>query len=247
MPATSNRPAVLVTGGARRLGMHIALGFADRGYDVAFSHNTAASSAVVRVVRALEARGARAVALQCDLRKQASVRSLVARANKQLGRIDAVVGSAGTYMNAIPLAKLTEAEFDRVVDTNLKGNFFLAQQAARVMNHGGRIVFLASLGGMRIWRDRLPYNVSKAALIALTRAAARALAPAGITVNAIAPGHIDMPGERGAAPGFGAARVPMGRFGTPNDIVEAVLFFCTSASYVTGDVLTVDGGMHLLS
>lgn len=244
-PIHSRRRVALVTGGARRLGRHIALGLADRGYHVVITYRHSAADAR-RTVAELKKRGCKASAVRADVSRATDVQRLFASIRRTYGRLDVAVGNAGVYPDATPLADLTEASFQAVMGTNVNGNLLVGQAAATVMHsggRGGRIVFLASLGGLQIWKDRLAYNVSKSALITLTRAMARAVADQGITVNAVAPGHIDMPDEPGAVPTFGAERVPMQRFGSPADIVDAVLFFTESASYVTGQILAVDGGM----
>lgn len=245
--AARNRKVALVTGGARRLGRHIALGLADRGYNVVITYRKSAGDAR-RTVAALREKGSVAKAIKMDVTNPADIRKAFATIRSLYGRLDVVIGNAGVYPDAIPLPDISSAVLDDTMNTNFRGNFFLGQAAATMMHaggRGGRIVFMASLGGLQIWKDRLAYNVSKSALITLTRAMARAVAPQGITVNAVAPGHIDMPDEPGAMPTFGAERVPMHRFGTPADIVDTVLFFTESAPYVTGQVIAVDGGMSV--
>ncbi|HET7152402.1 MAG TPA: SDR family NAD(P)-dependent oxidoreductase [Candidatus Kapabacteria bacterium] len=242
----------LITGGARRLGKHMALALAHEGYDVVITYNHSAKDAQRTVVE-LKKLGSDSIALRAEVSKKAQVEKIIAQIGKKYGRLDVLIGNAGMYPEATPLEKVTEKLFDDTIATNLKGNFLFGQAASALMKKnnkgenktGGRIVFMASLGGLQIWKDRLPYNVSKAGVIALTKAMARALAADGISVNAIAPGHIEMNDEPGAVPTFGSERVPMGRFGTPDDIVRAMLFFVNSATYITGEILAVDGGIHL--
>ncbi len=243
----SVRKVALITGGARRLGRHMALALAREGYDVVITYNHSASDAR-KTVTDLKKLGSESLALRAEVSKRVQVESVIAQIAKKYGRLDVLIGNAGVYPDATPLAKVTEKLFDDTLATNLKGNFLFGKVASALMRknkEGGRIVFMASLGGLQIWKDRLPYNVSKAGVIALTKAMARALAADGISVNAIAPGHIEMNDQPGAVPTFGSERVPMGRFGTPDDIIRAMLFFIQSATYITGEILAVDGGIHL--
>ncbi len=242
------RRTALVTGGARRLGRHIALALADAGYDVVITYNTSRGDAQ-RTVAELKERKSHSIAIGANVSNSADVRRVITRVKNTYSRLDVFIGNAGVFPPATPMESLSESVFDSVLATNLKGNFLFGQAASALMQLNktkGVIVLMASLGGLQIWKDEIAYNVSKAGLITLTRAMARALAPYNITVNAIAPGHIEMPDEPGAVPLFGAERVPMQRFGTPDDICRAVMFFVQTATYITGEVLAVDGGRHLL-
>jgi NAD(P)-dependent dehydrogenase (short-subunit alcohol dehydrogenase family) len=246
MAAAAARPVALVTGGARRLGRRIVLALARNGFDVAIHHGHSPADAE-RLAGEVRVLGARAEIVTADLREAAAAREVVVRAVDRFGRLDAFIGNAGVYPEATTFDRVTEELWDDTFAVNLKSQFFAAQAAAESMiasQCSGRIVFLASLGGMQIWRDRLPYNVSKAALIAMTRALARALAPRGIAVNAVAPGHIEQE-EPGAESGIKASAIPMGRYGTADDITRAVIFLARDATYVTGQTIVVDGGRHL--
>jgi len=247
--ARSKRKVALVTGGARRLGRHIALGLAREEYDVVITYRNSAKDAQ-RTLSELKALGSKAIALRAEVSKRADVNRILAQVEKKYARLDVLVGNAGVFPPATPFDEITEKLFDDTISSNLKGNFLFAQAASRLMKRnarGGSIVIMASLGAFQIWKDTLSYNVSKAGVVALTRAMARALAPQGISVNAIAPGYIEMQDEPGAMSGSSVDRVPMKRNGTPEDIVRAVLFFTQSASYITGEILKVDGGKHLLA
>jgi len=161
---------------------------------------------------------------------------------RRLGRLDLLVNNAGIFRRT-PWNTVTPAEFDRFLAVNLKGAFFCAQAAARVMGRrGGRIINLADVGGRRAWPGYIPYGISKAGVIMLTRGLAAALAPR-IQVNAVAPGAVllpeDFPKETQARL---QAKIPMGRLGDPADVAAAVRFFATCPEYITGQVLYVDGG-----
>jgi len=231
----------LVTGGAVRVGRAIALALAAAGCDVAIGYKSSATAARATVAE-LGRLGVRAVALRADLADPAAARRLVATAARQLGRLDLLVNNAALLART-PLATTTPAQFDRLLAVNLRGAFFCAQAAARAMGRrGGRIVNIADVGGVRAWPGYIPYGISKAGVLMLTRGLAAALAPR-IQVNAVGPGVVLLP------EGFDetlerklAARVPMRRHGRPEDVAAAVRFFATCPDYITGQVLFVDGG-----
>ena len=160
----------------------------------------------------------------------------------RLGRLDILVNNAAVFFRT-PFAETTVEEFDRVMAVNLRGAFLCAQAAARAMGRrGGRIVNVADVGGVRAWPGYIPYGISKAGVLMLTKGLAAALAPA-IQVNAVGPGVILLP--EGFSPRVRrriVSRIPMGRQGDPKDVAEAVCFFATCPEYITGQVLFVDGG-----
>jgi NAD(P)-dependent dehydrogenase (short-subunit alcohol dehydrogenase family) len=231
----------LVTGGAVRVGRAIAEGLAREGADVAVGYLRSATAAA-RTVRALEALGVRAVALRADLGRPTEARGLVTAAVERLGALDILVNNAAVFFRT-PFLRTTPAQFDRLIAVNVRGAFFCSQAAARVMaRRGGRIVNIADVGAVQAWPGHIPYGISKAGLIMLTRSLAAALAPA-IQVNAVGPGVVLLPrGFPRASRRRLAARIPMGRPGDPADVAEAVRFFATCPAYITGQVLFVDGG-----
>jgi NAD(P)-dependent dehydrogenase (short-subunit alcohol dehydrogenase family) len=231
----------LVTGGAVRVGRAIALALAGAGADVAIGYRRSAAEARA-TVGALSARGARAAAINADVGRPADARRLVAETVKRLGRLDILVNNAAVFFRT-PFATVTPAEFDRIIAVNLKGAFFCAQAAARAMRRrGGRIINIADVGATRAWPGYIPYGISKAGIVMLTKGLAVALAPA-IQVNAVGPGVVLLPDGFPRASGKGlAARIPMGRHGEPADVAEAVRFFATCPEFITGQVLFVDGG-----
>ena len=231
----------LVTGGAVRVGRAIALALAAAGCDVAIGYRSSATGARATVAE-LERLGVRAIALRADLADPAAARHLVATAARRLGRLDVLVNNAALFART-PFATTTPAQFDRLLAVNLRGAFFCAQAAARAMGRrGGRIVNIADVGAVRAWPGYIPYGISKAGVLMLTRGLAAALAPR-IQVNAVGPGVVLL------REGFDetlarklAARVPMKRHGRPEDLAAAVRFFATCPDYITGQVLFVDGG-----
>lgn len=231
----------LVTGGAVRVGRAIALALGGAGADVAIGYRRSAAEAR-GTVDELRARGGRALAIAADVGKPADARRLVRETVKHLGRLDILVNNAAVFRRT-PFATTTPAQFDQIIAVNLRGAFFCAQAAARAMGrHGGRIVNIADVGATRAWPAYIPYGISKAGIVMLTKGLAAALAPA-IQVNAVGPGVVLLPDGFPRGPGRRlAARIPMGRHGKPTDVAEAVRFFATCPEFITGQVLFVDGG-----
>ena len=241
--------AALVTGASRGIGRAIALALARAGADVAVNYARDAAAAAA-CARAIEALGRRAVALQADVADPTQVAALVHESIAALGRLDILVNNAGLIVRR-PFLDLTLQEWDRVLDTNLRGAFLISQQAARHMaaQRYGRIINISSVQGSVATIHRAAYCASKGGLNMLTRAMALDLAPYGITVNAIAAGvtDTDMSRARFADPEqrelFGRW-IPAGRIATPEDLTGAVVFLATdTAAYITGHILAVDGGV----
>jgi pteridine reductase len=235
----------LVTGGAVRVGLEIARALADAGADVAISYLRSGVAARA-ALRDLRARGVRAIALRADVGRPREARALVGRAVRALGRLDVLVNSAAIFART-PVETVTPAQFDRLLAVNLRGPFFCSQAAARAMGRrGGRIINIADVGAVRAWPGYVPYGISKAGVVMLTRGLAAALAPR-IQVNAVAPGVVLLPEGFPREPARRlAARIPMGRQGRPADVAQAVRFFATCSDYITGQVLFVDGGSSLV-
>ena len=235
----------LVTGGAMRVGRAIALALAGEGADVAISYLRSATAART-TVRDLHALGARAVAIRADLTQPVAARRLVAGVVRQLGRLDILVNNAALFYRT-PILTVTPAQFDRLMTVNLRGVFFCAQAAALAMGRrGGRITNMADVGAVKAWPAYIPYGISKAGVVMLTKGLAAALAPA-IQVNAVGPGVVLLPeGFPREARRRLAARIPMGRHGRPDDAAAAVCFFASCPDYITGQILFVDGGASAL-
>ncbi|HEV2716614.1 MAG TPA: SDR family oxidoreductase [Terriglobales bacterium] len=243
-----NRPlqgkAVLITGGARRLGRAIALAMAEAGADVAITFRNSASEAR-HTVTDMSSFGVRAVALSCDVADPKKVKSALKKAVNELGGLDILVNNAANY-EAAEFDKLTLAQWDAMFASNTRGPFLVSQQALdRLRDRKGRIINMGSLGGVRPWPSHAHYCASKAALHMLTKVMAKALAPE-IAVNCVAPGMIDL-GEKSAAAFLRrmARQTPMRRNGGSRDVTDAVMFFATAPHFITGQVLVVDGGLGL--
>lgn len=232
--------AALVTGGGRRLGKAIALGLARLGCDVAVhSHGSAAGAeAVASEIRGL---GRRAALLSADLSDARAAQGLGPAAAAALGRLDIVVNSAGIMVRQ-PVDEVTPESWDQTLDLNVRAYFFVAQGALQALRRAkGRIVNLADVAGFEPWPAYVPHCVSKAGVVMLTKALARALAP-DVTVNAVAPGPVLLPDEWDEATrAHFAETTPLRRLGRPEDVVQAVQFLLEN-DYSTGTVLVVDGG-----
>ncbi len=235
--------SALVTGGARRIGQGIALALAGAGADVALTYLKSKDDAK-RTVAEIEALGCRALAVECDVRSEASVRRAIAAATGKFGRLDVLVNNAAVFDTA-PLEGLTLDQWDAVFETNARGPFLVAREALPFLRAvEGRIVNIGSLGGIHAWAGHAHYCSSKAALHMLTQAMAKAFAPQ-VSVNCVAPGWVELGERSGEEAGRFAAKTPMRRNGTAEDVAQAVLFFATGPHFVTGQVLAVDGGLGL--
>ncbi len=233
--------AALVTGAGQRIGRAIAYGLIRRGVNVAIHYHRSEHGARATMMEG-EVAGVRVAMLQADLGDAAAAEALPARAAEALGAsLDIAVLSAAV-MERRPLAEVTPADWDRVMNLNLRSTFFAAKGAAAAMGEkGGAIVALADLAAFQRWRHYPVHAVSKAGVVALTEVLARSLAPR-VRVNAIAPGAVLLPeGWSDEEKARLVASTPLGRLGTPDDVVRAVLFLLEN-DYVTGTTLVVDGG-----
>jgi len=231
---------VLVTGGARRVGRTIAEALAKRHAHIVISYRSSAREAR-DAVTALKRHGGHALAVRADLAKPSDVQRLMSRIRQRFGHLDVLVNSAANF-DRTPFATLTERDWDHALDTNLKGPFLCALYGSRLMRRGGKIINIADWAGVRPYRDYLPYCVSKSGVIGLTKALAKELAPK-IQVNAIAPGPILPPPDMTAAARRRVIRrVPLQRWGSPQDIANTVLFMIEGTDFMTGSVVFVDGG-----
>jgi NAD(P)-dependent dehydrogenase (short-subunit alcohol dehydrogenase family) len=228
---------ILVTGAAKRIGRSIALKLAAEGARVAIHYNGSE-------------REARATALECgnapifkaNLESVAEIRSLFERVVGELGRLDGLVNNAARFTRFDPL-DIEEADWDFIHSVNLKSVFFCCQAAARAMlaGEGGHIVNISSLGALRPWGHHAHYCSSKAGVVMLTRALAKAWAPR-VAVNSVAPGVIPFGDADERIEKFIAA-TPAGRAGSGDEVADAVLFFLKSTAFITGQVVAVDGGL----
>lgn len=237
----------LVTGGSRGIGRAVALKLAENGADVAINYagNTAAAE---EVKAAIEKMGRKAMLVQGSVADTDGVQALVNQVVKELGRLDILINNAGITRDGL-LMRMKEADWDAVLETNLKGVFNCSKAVMRTMmkQKSGRIVNMASVVGEMGNAGQANYAAAKAGVIGFTKSLAKEVASRGITVNAVAPGFIatdmtkvltdDQKAEMGRS-------IPLGRAGQPEDVANAVLFLVSDeAAYITGQVLNVDGGM----
>jgi 3-oxoacyl-[acyl-carrier protein] reductase len=235
----------LVTGAGRRIGREIALTLARAGADVVvnYSRSRAGAGATAREIQRL---GVRAIALRADVARPVQVSRMFRRVEKEFGRLDILVNNAGIFF-PVRWDKLTERDWNRILGVNLKGAFFCAQAAAKLMfrQKRGRIINISSLGGLQAWPGYMHYCSSKAANIMLTRCLAKALAP-HIQVNSVAPGTIRFPDEKGTREiRRMIAAIPLKKSGTAQDIAQMVLYLASNAGFITGQVFVVDGGKSI--
>lgn len=236
----------LITGGSRGIGAACARKLAALGADIAVVYAGNAEKAN-GVCAACEALGVRARAYQCDVADFDAVKQTVAAVKAELGSVDILVNSAGITRDGL-VAAMCEADFDAVIDTNLKGTFNMIRHCARLFlrTGHGRIVNISSVAGVAGNAGQANYSASKAGVIGLTKSVARELAPKGITCNAVAPGFVatDMTAALPLTDEQLRAAVPLGRMAKPEEIADAVAFLLQS-DYITGQVLCVDGGVAI--
>ena len=269
MPPTDSLAgkSALVTGGARRIGRAISLALARAGADVAITYRSSQIEAE-QTAADVASLGRRVLAIQCDVRSESSVCAAISEVLSAFGRLDLLVNNAAVFASAA-LESLSLDQWDEVFETNARGPFLVAREALPHLRVArGRIVNIGSLGGLHPWAGHAHYCASKAALHMLTQTMARAFAPE-VSVNCVAPGWIDA----GDAPSAGApnrdeladastaateaerrlesqaarfaAKTPMGRNGAADDVAQAVFFFATGPHFITGQILSVDGGLGL--
>ena len=243
-----NKTAI-VTGGSRGIGRAICVALAEAGANVVtcYAHGAAGAEETVKLC---EAYGVKASAIQADVAKNEDVQALVAKVKEEYGSIDILVNNAGITKDNLML-KMTEEDFEQVIDTNLKGAFLCIKHVSKIMlkQKRGHIINISSVVGVRGNAGQVNYASSKAGLIGMTKSVAKELAGRGVTVNAVAPGYIgtDMTNALSdKVKDAMKAQIPAKRIGTPEDVANVVAFLCSDdAAYVTGEVIKVDGGLAM--
>lgn len=240
--------SAIVTGASRGIGRAVAQELAKRGYRVLVCYRKNSDGAA-DVCHGIRAAGGVALPFQMDIADLSDCRRTVSKAMMEFGRIDVLINNAGIALSRL-FTETDEAAYDRVFDVNMKGMFFLTRAAAKEMvaAGGGSIVNLSSMWGISGASGEVAYSASKAAVIGFTKALAKELAPSHIRVNAVAPGVIDT--DMNACYSEDTLRMlaektPLGRLGTPEEIASCVCFLAEDATFLTGQVLTADGGFLL--
>jgi 3-oxoacyl-[acyl-carrier protein] reductase len=243
--------AVLVTGAASGIGRATALRVARDGAAVAVGTFEGDPHDAGEVVARIEAAGGSAIAVDADVRSTSAMAAAVDATAAQFGSLDAVVANAG-ILKLAPLDVLTDDDWHRIIDVDLTGVMRTVRAAARVLPAGGAVVVTSSIAGAAIgWRGHTAYSASKAGLLGLVRSAALELGPGGIRINAVLPGVIESPQSldpvnSGGPDGLArsAEVIPLGRVGHPDDVADVIHFLLSPAArYVTGQHLTIDGGL----
>jgi 3-oxoacyl-[acyl-carrier protein] reductase len=237
----------LVTGGSRGIGRGIVVKLASEGAKVVVNYRTNPTAAE-EVVELIKEQGGEAVSEQADVSQMAAAQRLIRRAVESYGRLDVLVNNAGTTRDML-IMLMKEEDWDLVLNTNLKSAFNCCKAATRIMmkQRHGRIINVTSVSGLVGQAGQTNYSASKAGLIGFTKALAKELGPRNITVNAVAPGFVytdltaDLPQEM---KDILLQMTPLGRFGTPEDMANAVAFLASDeAGFITGQILSVDGGL----
>ena len=238
----------LVTGASRGIGKAIAMELAERGATVIVNYSGSEEKAQ-QTVSEIKKNGGEAVAVKCDVADFAACEKLAKDVIGRYGRLDILVNNAGITRDGL-IMKMSEQDFDSVMDTNLKGTYNMIRHFSRwfLKQKSGRIINIASVSGVIGSAGQANYSASKAGVIGLTRAVARELSGRGICINAVAPGFIDTDMTRqmseDAKKGI-EAMIPMGHMGRPEDVARLVGFLADEAEYITGQVICVDGGMAI--
>lgn len=240
---------VLVTGAGRGIGASIARRFASEGAEVIVNYSGNDETAQ-KTVDEITATGGQAQKYKCSVNDSESVKVMIDEIIKEFGRIDILVNNAGITKDGLML-RMTDEDFDRVIDVNLKGTFNCTKYVSKYMlkQKSGKIINISSVVGLSGNAGQVNYSASKAGIIGITKSAAKELSSRGITVNAVAPGYVDTDMTKVLSDNIRneiLKNIPLQRMGNVEDISNCIAFLASEdASYITGQVISVDGGMHI--
>ncbi|ROL61671.1 SDR family oxidoreductase [Bacteroidetes/Chlorobi group bacterium ChocPot_Mid] len=234
---------VFITGGGKRLGSHLVLEFAKKGWDVVFSYFESQNNSE-KILQIILRQNIKAKSYKLDVRNHNELEATFKEIVNEFGVPDVLINNAGVFPERKAIENISLDLWEDTMNINLRSAFLCSQIFKKYAKKGSRIINISSIGGSEVWKQRIPYNVSKAGLNQLTKVLARELAP-NISVNAVCPGIISFE-ETGENEKYlpEIRKIPMARYGIADDIFDAVYFFATCSRYITGQVLNVDGGYH---
>jgi NAD(P)-dependent dehydrogenase (short-subunit alcohol dehydrogenase family) len=237
---------VFVTGSGKRLGRSLALNFAKKGWDVVIHYFESEESAKKTKDEIIKM-GQKAYLVKADLRSYSEIEMAFTNTVNEFGIPKVLINNAGVFPKAKKIFEITKDDWEDTIKLNLSAEFYTSKIFVEFARKNSKIVNISSLGAFEIWKNRIPYNVSKSAIIQLTRALARELAPF-VSVNTVCPGAIyfETESSENDSAMLKANKIPMKRYATPEEIFEAVYFFSTCSNYITGQFLCVDGGASLI-
>lgn len=237
-------PVALITGGGKRLGREIAFALAQSGFDVVINYFKSERSAK-SIINDLRSCGNSAVALKADITKPTDVKKMVSSVIQKYKRIDLLVNNTAVFYEGT-LNTTTEDLWDKTIDINLKGAFFTAKEVSKYMirQKSGQIINISSIGGIKPFKNHIPYSVSKAGLIMLTKCLAKALAP-HVLVNSISPGTINFLEDKVTAK-IKNEKTLLKKYADAKDITDLVVFFATRNKHITGQIVAVNGGSSII-
>lgn len=240
---------VIITGASGGIGSATAILFAEKGWNVVMNYYRSAESAKL-LASSLSSRGFSVFPIYADISDRSHVDRMIFEAERRFGKIDALVNNAGISQQKL-FTDITDADFDKMIDINLKGPFLCCQAVLGGMIHqkSGKIVNISSVWGVTGGSCEVHYSASKAGVIGLTKALAKEVAPSGIQVNCVAPGIIETPMNNNLTPDELSEFVdgiPLGRMGEASEVAELIYFLCSESSdYITGQVISQDGGIAI--
>lgn len=235
------KKSAFITGGSKRLGKEICISLAKEGYNIAFTYLNSIEDSK-RTEKELNDIGIKVARVRADLTKSKDIKKFFNVGVRKIGTPDILINNASVFTR-VKFAELNEEIFDKVISSNLKSYYLCSLEVAKYMKGDGRIINISSLGGIKPYKNYLPYSVSKAGVIMLTKCLAIELAPK-ILVNSIAPSIIKFPKEKQVRYLPKEKKIPLCKYGMPNEITNSILYLINS-KYITGEVLLIDGGKCL--